>query len=543
MVVRTLLILGLLAQSASVQTPKVDLQKQHTISGKAKRGYLGQVETDNNGHYFLTYVTKSTKRQFKTETYEFDGDFNFVNSEVFEDDVERVKSKFKWLKGGDEGAEYQLLTVENNLTAQVVLKKGRFVKKYNYNSGYTWWDFVTDEKTKPKDPEGRRLNLVAYQTSEPQETISYGSWSWLSTGGTKDFSEISGDITLVCSVIPKISDAFKGKEIPPTYAVLKISVEDMSIISEETFTFEHPQIVKFSKNRLENGNIGVLFAPVGGDKKRQDPNPLNFTFVEVNPESTSIERRISFDAPFTQWAVDDMNANGENVYFYGPGNSKKNSKHVNIAGLSKKYKEFGIVKITGNQIGFNKTYGLDAFDDVLTGPQNQKKHPSYQGKRFIVGQLREMPNGDFLIDGQNFKSKGDKGNEYLDLFAFHFGSDGALKAQYGIAKSEKNKYSKQVPTELLYMDAPNGKGTYVILLEVAGARSSKNEVDVMMYPRMCMIDNETANMSEIVNVGYGKKDRYYLENNFPILPAGGNSLVFFSSDKKGKKLNFTRVNL
>jgi len=64
-----------------------------------------------------------------------------------------------------------------------------------------------------------------------------------------------------------------------------------------------------------------------------------------------------------------------------------------------------------------------------------------------------------------------------------------------------------------------------------------------MYPRMCMIDNEAANMSEIVNVGYGKKDRYYLENNFPILPAGNNSLVFFSSDKKGKKLNFTRVNL
>lgn len=543
MVVRTLLIASLMSFGAVVQAPQVALQKQHTISGKAKRGYLGQVETDENGHYFLTYVTKSTKRRFKTETYEFDRDFNFVKSDVFEDEVERVKSKFKWLKGGDEGAEYQLLTVENNLTAQVVLKKGRFVKKYNYNSGYTWWDFETDERTKPKDPSGRRLSLVAYQTSEPQESISYSGWSWLSVGKTKDFSEIAGDITLVCSVIPKLSDGFKGTIPPPTYVVLKISVEDMSIISEETFTFEHPQSPKFAKNRLENGNIGILFSPVGGDKKRQDPNPRNFTYVEVDPETTSITRRVGFDAPFTQWAVDDINTNGSNVYFYGAGNSKKNDKHANIAGLAGKYKEFGIVKIADQQVAFNKTYGLDAFDEVLRGPQNQKKHPSYQGKRFIVGQLREMPNGDFLIDGQNFKPKGDKGNEYLDLFAFHFSSSGALKAQYGIAKAEKNKYSKEVPTELLYMEAPDKQSTYLILLEVAGVRSSKYEISPMMYPRMCKIDHGAATMSDIVNVGYGKKDKYYLENNFPILPAGNNALVFFSSDKKGKELNFTKVDL
>lgn len=533
----------LLTFSSSAQ--EVEVEAHYEISGKAKRGVLKNVEYDNAG-YRLSYVTRSSSRKIIMEHYTFDSNFKFQKVEDERIDLIKAKTKYRWFKGEAEGTSKRLLRVENNMTGQVVLKEGSFIQRCNYTSGVCWWDFKVGERTKPKDASGRRLSLIAYSTDEPQTEISYSGWSWLGSVQTKSFSDATGDITIVTSVLPKIKDAKKGIKVPP-YAIMRISVDDKSIKKESYFGDDEfkgkPQTIVF-KQTLDNGNIALVFAPSGGPglKKVQDNDPLNWRFIEIDALNASVVKSIPFKSLNSYWQINAIVSQGEDLYIYGPAENKKNTKHANLV-AGGKFSQFCMAKVSGDKMAWIENTSLDQFATKLQGPPGQKKTPEYTGKKFALGTFFITKSGDILINGQNLKVK-DDGTVYKDIFAFHFGSNGKLKAQYGLDILETNKYAKATPTTSLFRETQDGNSVAWIVLEVAGFKMNGKQRP-LMYSRIGKIDIAKAQLGEFKSIGYGKQEKNYLEPTFPILPTivDGDKLTFFGSDKKGRILWFSRVKL
>jgi len=522
---------------------EIEVENTYEISGKAKRGDLEHVTYGDDG-YKLTYVIRSSKKKLKMEHYTFDSDFRFQGLEEEELELTQAKSKFKWFKGQEEGARMNLLKVENNLTGQVVLKEGYFYMKCDYYNGVCWWDFKTEDKVKPKDESGRRLTLLTYKTDEPQTAISYSGWSWLGNDKTKLFSDATGDITIVCSVLPKIKDAKAGITVPP-YTVMRISVDDQTIKREMDFgdvEFEgKPQKIIYN-GVTWNGNIAMVFAPMGGAgmKNIADPDPLNWRYIEIQPEDVAIVRDVKFKSLNSYWRINSIAVWGDDVYLYGPAENKKNDKYANLVS-GEKFSQFSLAKISGQKLEWITNTHIDEFSAKLKTPPGQKKTPEYTGKKFVIGGLQVTQNGNVFITGQNIK-KTDDGIQYKDIFAFQFDDKGGLRAQFGVNIEETNKYAKTQQTTTLFRESKDGKRLSWNVLEIAGYKSMGNERP-LMYARVAEIDVDAAEIGEFKSLGVEGKEKYYLAPSFPILPTttGGDKLTYFGSDKGGKEIWFLRL--
>jgi len=542
------LTVSLFLQPANAVAQQVELEATYEIANQAKRGELQNVAYSENG-YVLSYVIRDTRRMIKTQHYHFDNDFQFIKMEEEVMELEKAKRKWIWFWGEEEGTQKQLLKVENNMIGQVALKKGVFVQKVDWYNGVSWWDFDVQEKTKPKDPAGRKLTLIASKTDEPTRMISYSGWSWLGKGKTKAFSDATGDVTLICSVLPKVKDLKAGVKVPP-YTIMRVSVEDQSILSEAYFGEDEfsgrPQQVLHTSH-LANGNIGIVFAPIGGPgmKNTADPDPLNFTYIEFDPQTTAIARTVPIKSLNASWAIDAIVSNGDDIFIYGPAENSKNTKYANLQSPGK-FSQFCLTKITGDKMAWTTNTNLEEFKSVLKGPPSQKKVPQYTGKKFVIGEFFITSAGDILINGQNTKTTSE-GTEYKDIFAFHFNGSGKLKAQYGVDIKESNKYAKSMPTQSLFRETEDGKRVAWIVTEVAGVKAKwgGKSPRALNYARISEIDLDNAGVNDFQSLGYSKEGKYYLENSFPILPTiiGGDKLTFFGSNKSGSEIWFGRVEL
>jgi hypothetical protein len=520
----------------------VEVEKIYEISGKAKRGYLGGVEFDETSQiYSLTYVTKSTVKVGRFETYKFDKDFNFI--EMVEEEVEftKAKTKWKWFDFGGELLSGELLTVENNMVGQLVLKKGKFYRKWDWFNGGYYVDYELTEKTKPKDPEGRKLSMITYVTDAPSDQITYyGGWSWLGTSATKDYSAATGDVTIVCTVIPNAKDA-KAGVVKYEYVVMRVSASDLTIKKEQKFEFSSPQTVIASKV-LPNADFAMVFAPVNAGKKAAI-DPLGFTYVRISSTDCQVKERIAFKSLDSYWDIADITLTDKNeVIIYGPANSKDNDKYYSEQVGAAKFSDFMMLKIADGKLAWVTNTNLDEFEAKLQAPPSQKKAPAYKGKKFAIGGLEIAPNGDMLIYGQNYKTK-DDGIDFTDIVVFHFDVNGKLKSQYGLDVLESNKYAKSVFSESLFTASGDNKNMYWIIFEIAGLKVG-DKPRQLNYARVGKINLAGATVGDFVALGQAKGDKYYLENSFPILPSkDGNKLTFFGSDKGGRTLWFCRVAL
>ena len=111
----------------------LDVENTYTITGKAKRGTLGDAFFDaQNKTYALTYVTKTSDRKAKFQTYTFDYDFNFLDMTEDEIEFEKAKQKYRWFKYQGELYSIEGLFVEPNFTGTLVLKQKKITYKYDW---------------------------------------------------------------------------------------------------------------------------------------------------------------------------------------------------------------------------------------------------------------------------------------------------------------------------------------------------------------------------------------------------------------------------
>lgn len=120
----TALILTLMLYSAGAFAQLPVLEKSYDISRKAKNGYLGGIYIDSVKNTFdMVYVLRSSARKVKREIYTFDKELNLINTVKDEEEVERMKKKYKWFNFKGDSYVSHSLSASANLSGKLVFRK------------------------------------------------------------------------------------------------------------------------------------------------------------------------------------------------------------------------------------------------------------------------------------------------------------------------------------------------------------------------------------------------------------------------------------
>jgi hypothetical protein len=289
------------------------------------------------------------------------------------------------------------------------------------------------------------------------------------------------------------------------------------------------------------GGMTFVFAPMGGMGmgKVADPNIYNFRYVRVdaNPE---VVDEISFESYAPYWSINEMviDYSNDDVYLFGPSAMGKD-KYYNQLTSTSKFKAVQLMKISDNNVEYFTETALEEFESKLKKPADQKKSPSYEGKKFHIANYKIASNGDFFVGGQNYKNSND-GPQFNDIVGFHFDDKGVLMSQYSVDTKESNKDSKANGTSQLFIENAGGDKMYWLQQEIVGVAMARGKM--LGYPSIGHVTLDDGNISNFTS--YGGDEGYYLDPTFPYLETDkGNTIVFFGSDKKGKEIWFARVML
>lgn len=539
-------LFALICVSANAQ--QLSKEATHEISKKANKGYLYEPKVDEGKNEMsLTYVTKASGKSAKFETYKFDLNFNFKSVEETEQPLEKIKG-YKVNKG----EEYTLnsFSVSANLMGTLVLQRKIVTKKWNWFWGGYDTKVKLAEKLKPKTDDGDKFIYFAHAEQDETESV-------LIMCGPKDMK----------NAVRAYSEVH----------FLRYD-KDMNKLGDNILKFDYPQfLVSANVDRSEDEDSEddylMLFAPVTtAGKKAADPDMMNYTFVRVGYDGT-IKEKVPFkskagifngnmfitvaDGVLILGAVgkDDDYFNEKFSDFRPDGEGRENQE------AEFKAKGFQVVKIKNGKADFVTITTLEDFEKKVKAPPGQKKAPEYTGKRFRVAELQVSPSGDIFIAGQKFtKPKGGGGPkfgnliqssgparpQYEDILMMHFGTEGTLKAAYGVKREEDDKDAKTSPNNQMLVASTDGKSMYWVIMEMKGWREEKELGDTkykfLMYPNVTKIDIANATLTAFVQFGQGKTD-YFLNNKYSSLPIGKGQMVFLGENKNGKTLWFAKMPL
>lgn len=544
----------------SLAAQQLSKEATYEISSKANKGYMYEPVIDEaNNKLSLTFVTKSTSKKAKFETYHFDLDFNFKSKEDSEVPMEKVKGYR--VDKGDEW-EQEAVTVEKSLLGTLVLRR----KVYKYKWNWFWGGYdrkvVSGEKVKPKTDDGGKLQYITH-AEQP-----------------------NGDIMIIAT------DKGKGLgnilTMTTEFHILRYDHE-LNKLSDEEFKFDFPQILvaantdeddEDEENTEQKGMI-MVFAPMGGKgfKSMADPDAKNYSFVRITSEG-KLKEKIPFKSKTGIFNGDMLVETNDGIYIIGATGDEDSQKDYFNEKFSApfgmrdeeiekfKAKGFQIVKISNGKAEYVTLNTLDDFDKKSQSPPSQKKKPEYTGRKFKVSTVKAMPNGDLMLAGQKYtkaKGGGGGGNKFLgtitgisgggaaaggpqyeDIIMMHFSKDGTLRAAYGVRREENDKEAKSSPNNQLLWVAPDGK-LYWTIMEMKGWRPEKelgeSKYKFLLYPNVAIVDVLNAKIGDFVQFGQGKTD-YYVNNKFPMMPLKGNSeIFFFGENKNGKTLWFSKMPL
>jgi len=500
----------------------IDKENTYTLTGKAKRGTLANVEELSNGDYKLYYVTKATAKKAKFEIYIFDHDFNFKGIEEDIIEFEKIKTKYSWFDYNGELYSVDAITLNWNPAMPLKLKKKRITYKYDWLFlGYYKTVEILD-KVKPRTEDGKKYFAMKYFEDE-----------------------ITGDIYIVAGVRSKLTS--KDLDVNEQFTnlhVLKFDW-DLNLVGDIPLEFEFPQEVAFgatipSISQDNDAAIGVngacmVFAPVKipGKQYKKDPNKSNFTFVQFDSKM-KLNIRESFESPSPGWSMEDLifepTTDGMNYYVYGPAAFGKDKYHQ-IAATAAKKKSIQLMKVENGKVKYVTENTLEDITAKSTFPPSQSKGAEYKGKKFQKAGYASFSNGDLLVSGQNFQPNSEKGNQYKDVLAFHFDNNGMLKAQYSV---DVKPAGISFPSPQTFTENNNG-----VFWSITEASSTGN-----YYASIGKININTNKVGDFMTFGkVGKKQTYFINKKFPMLANGTDQVVYFGGNKSGKNIWFCRVNL
>lgn len=388
-----------------VEAQKLALEKTYEITGKAKRGYLDDVQYDpGTRQTMLSFVTKSSnnftgsKTKVKYQNYFFDAEYNFIKMEENED-VYRNK-RYKIEKGDNYTVEG--ISVQNNFTGTFVLRRKLITYTWDWFFGGYKKKVKLLDKVKPKDDAGNKYTLIR-------------KWE----------NDQTGDV--VAMVIGKGKNA-----VPNEYVLLKIK-PTLEFEVVDKFKFDTPQAIAAAtlitsvetseyddsgldeedegneaddtddQGDLSTNQPGLIFANSSAGKKAK-ADAHDYTFIRLSQDGKVLER-IPFKTLASAWNINNIIAAGESIYLMGPANEGK-YQDVGIppgADLENmKWKLFQLGKFTAGKVEYVTTTDLDEFEAKLKTPPSQKKSPSYRGKRFHFSGAQLYHDGSIFISGQNY---------------------------------------------------------------------------------------------------------------------------------------------
>ncbi|MES1216734.1 MAG: hypothetical protein ABUT20_14560, partial [Bacteroidota bacterium] len=287
------------------------LEKDHDISRKARKGFLGAVEKNEAaGTFDMIYILKSTDKKVITETYTFDKDLNLKNTVKEEEEVEKVKKKYKWFKYKGETYESRSVYVRSNLKGEMVFREKIISYKWSWFRGGYAKKVKLGDKVKPKDEESgaRYMFRGGYYDNDPEGYM-------LVVAGLREGNDMARSYL--------------------KYQILHVD-EKVNITKKDEFDFPFAKAPVFSELLSDDDPTSnddnprdwvIIFAPQGGPGMgKVEGNPKSYTYFRYGYDG-ALKEKFDFEAPVIGWRILGAFQKDGQVYLYGPGIGK--DKHYN----------------------------------------------------------------------------------------------------------------------------------------------------------------------------------------------------------------------
>lgn len=540
----------------------VELDKTFDIPGKADIGDNPHIGYNSaTGIFDYSFIIKAKSDKIKIENYQFDKDFNPVNSVKEELDIETAKQKYPWWNyQGDKFNEEMIIVDEDD---ELIIRSQNVEFTYKWNR--LQYTFKADQKDKLK-----------LRNADGAKYFHYRNWS----------SEDDPDHVYVLCGIKSKSDKL---EYCKNFHILKIG-KNLEIENDLEIKFDYPQDIVFprfidkkSERRGNNFDAGfiLVFAPKSVGSNDSDPKKTNYTYVSIN-EKLTIEDRLTFDSPSSFWSIEDylQNEKTGEVYLFG-ASLKAKDKYYDDLKDSKKFDGIEIMKVANHNVAWVKEYSIDEMERKVVMAPSQKKGDPYDGKRVFISFYMLTETGNLIVVGQQYfydamaaVSDGRKEVKYADCFGLAFNDNGELTGQYlydmkGFMGGQKfpvfqflfqgenpnNAYWMLIQPQYWDWSIFGGGGFYNTSRPVKPGNLSMGDVGRGFMKTNCdlvssyigKIDMSSKTVSDFNNYQVNKEKRkaYYLSANPPFMVTDDHKLILFGTQtvSAGKRLWFMRLGL
>jgi hypothetical protein len=551
------LLIGFCSLVSTKSYAQLEVYEQvHEISRKSMKGYLGGVETNQEKMTFdMIYVLPSSASKVKLETYTFDEQLKLINTKKEEEDIEKVRTRYKWFNFRGDEFTRNLLTASITMGGKLVFRR----KEVNYK--YSWWYGKYNKSVKTLDK--------VKPTGEAGEKYMF-------RGGAYEV-DLDEDVLVFAGVQEKKND---GIGSTMNYDLIKCD-KDVNITVLQNIKFDYPYQPIFSEPILDDEPILnedkprdwiVVFAPMGIIKGAPlNPKTNEYVYFRISPKG-EIKERITMTAPSNGWRVLQAYEKDGAVYLYGPTLTKDiNNKYINqvfktglVATTSADAEEktvsnksagaFGGLKNLVNTVSGNQDMGTtqEAIDAML----DELKFSGFSVGKIVDGKLsfiNDTPIADF-----NYGAR-----LYQGVYMFQFDQQGKLKHNYGVQLDQKERagfFNKSPLTSDMFgakstiYESPDKTKAYWFL-HTCRAIQDVTDVDNGFWTTTVTkswsplytfqygtIDLNNGTAGDFKILGESEKKNYYLmPSNYSIQL--GKFLIVLSETEKGSRILQSRVDI
>jgi hypothetical protein len=496
----------------------------------------------------LLFIHKGRKEDVYNN-FSFSTDFKLLNSSEEELEKEKAKSKFSfwdavnYSSGGgvSDIIKDNVLTVENNITLSMSLKKGYI--------GSVYWKhpmtgnmmkrvaFVARETVKAKTADDRKLTLAAFKTDAPSEYFASsftmnadnaGMSAGKKTIGGKSqtLSDASGDVLILATLSAQGILGPKGKEMIPDnwikFVAQRYSASTLEKTAETAFEIPYHSEPLYRQDATDgSGDLIVILAPAFGVKKYMNPNKQEYVYIRIAKDA-SIKENFTFECPFSRLNNIAIHNDGNETYIIGTGDESNNGKYFPFIAVKQNDKQIAIIKLKEGKKEFSTTLPVANLKG-LTANIGGSKAEAYDGKGLILKGFLKLQDNSIFINGQGYTEK-EGTKTYGDFYGFTISPTGIINKHYVIERQESNKASEgELARQLIFM--PKGKN---IMMWTAFEYTKRGDA----YPKYTNINLINGSASALAVPG---NKQFFVNENFPAYVYTDNSKMFFFGNDEGNK--------